>query len=136
MSTCDRLASGWPKREIRLPPLQPDGRIEASSLLGTGSSVKRAVFLDGSVNVGPLVDMGHGRSMGDDGLLVGVLMAARGRSKGVDDRMSIGIEADRRFFPDPWPLVGRRTAVSPHTTPRNFLESDFLVRVSSAMEIL
>lgn len=72
-------------------------------LLGTGSSVKTGVFLCVSVNVGPLVDMGHGRSMGDHGLLVGVLMAARGRSMGVEKRASIGIEADRWFLPRPPP---------------------------------
>ena len=66
-----------------MPPLQPDGRMEACVLLGTGSSAKTGVFLCGSVNEGAIVDSGRGRLMGDDGALVGVLMAARGRSMGM-----------------------------------------------------
>ena len=77
---------------------------------------ERAVFLCGSVNEGAIVDSRDGRLMGDDGLLVGVLMAARGRSMGVEKRASIGIEADRWFFPDPRPLGPFDSVGSPYTT--------------------
>lgn len=103
------------KPEIPVPPLQPDDRMEACVLLGTGSSAKTCVFLCVSVNEGAIVDSGRGRLMGDHGLLVGVLMAARGRSMGVDESASHwDWRVGRGFCPAWYPLVGRRIAVSHH----------------------
>ena len=84
--------------------------MEACVLLGTGSSAKTGVFLCVSVNEGAIVDSGHGRSMGDHGLLVGVLMAARGRAMGVEKRASIGIEGRSPVFAQPPGQLGRFAA--------------------------
>lgn len=57
--------------------------MEACVLLGTGSSAKTGVFLGVSVNEGAIVDSGHGRLMGDHGVLVGCF---DGSARQVDGR--------------------------------------------------